>query len=115
MPIAARMPAVMSVTGEPDGKASFDPTPGRTWKVKNATFSLRRGLTHETDDVYADQLDDDFSGYFSGSVGHVGPWNAPIRAWRLESETTWHQTKVPPVPEPAPSFEPGLGLGPPVR
>jgi hypothetical protein len=86
------------LTGEPDGKATFDPTPNRTWKLRDATYSLRRGLTNETDDVYADQLDADFAAYFSGSTGHVAPWNTMIRRWKLPSDVAWHDIAPPAGP-----------------
>lgn len=68
----------------PGGKADFDPTPGRTWRVVDATFDLRRGSTGETLDIQAYQFDADFEGYFSGAIPKrassgvagvsVGPW-----------------------------------------
>ncbi len=60
------------------GKAAFDPTPGRTWKVKNPSFDMRRGGSAEALDVQAWFLDKDFKGYYKGSGGHVAPWSASV-------------------------------------
>lgn len=70
-----------------NGKVAFDPTPGRTWKVVEPTYSLRRGLTAEIHDVYPGQLDGDFQGYYEGSAGHVAPWSSGIR--RFHDGTDW--------------------------
>ena len=81
--------------GEPDGKNYFDPTLGRNWKLKNATWSLRRGLTIEILDVYPFQLDGDFKSFYSGSGGKVGPWASYINryySWKLRR---WVDTGVP--------------------
>lgn len=61
---------------EGKGKTPFDPTVGRSWRVKNAGFDLRRGSTVEIYDVRPNQLDGDFAAYFEGSAGHVAPWTA---------------------------------------
>jgi hypothetical protein len=64
-------------------KHSFDPTPGRQWRVEDAEFNLMRGMTQETFDIQAYQLDEDFKGYAgstitktpSGKTGsYVAPW-----------------------------------------
>lgn len=52
----------------PGGKASFDPTFRRSWRVLEANFDLMRGLSHEVGDIQAYQLDGDFEGYFKGGV-----------------------------------------------
>lgn len=81
--------------GEPDGKVFFDPTPGRTWKLKNPTWSLRRGLTIEILDVYPYQLDEDFLSFYSGSGGAVGPWGAYINYYYSWRSRRWVKTGVP--------------------
>lgn len=58
------------------GKASFDPTPGRTWRIVKPLFNMRRGNTPEIEDVRPIQLDTDFEAYFKGSAGRVAPWSA---------------------------------------
>jgi hypothetical protein len=80
-----------SLRGEPDGAVSFDPTPARTWKLADAHYSLRRGSTAEILDVYSGQIDGDFAAYYSGSNGHVAPWNSIVRRWKLPTESTWHE------------------------
>lgn len=81
--------------GEPDGKLDFDPTPGRTWKLANATFDLSRGSSAEIHDVRAGQLDEDFEAFFSGSSGHVAPWNfGGVRRWRAAGDTTWTELEL---------------------
>lgn len=65
------------------GKAHFDPTPGRTWRVLGGTFDLRRGVTAEVGDIQSYQLDGDFNAYFDGALkakapnGVEGAWVAP--------------------------------------
>lgn len=81
--------------GEPDGKVYFDPTPGRTWKLQNATWSLRRGLTIEILDVYPFQLDEDFKSFYSGSGGKVGPWASYINRYYSWKSRRWVNTGVP--------------------
>lgn len=50
-------------------KASFDPTLNRNWKIVNASFDLRRGLTAEVLDVQAYQFDgDDAEVYWRGCL-----------------------------------------------
>lgn len=80
--------------GEPDGKFSFDPTEGRTWKLKEATWSLRRGMTIEILDVYSYQLDEDFLGYFSGSRGEIGPWTSLIYRYYSWPKRKWIKTGI---------------------
>ena len=52
----------------PGAKATFDPTPGREWKIVRPRFSISRGNSGETLDIQAAQLDADFSGYFKGAL-----------------------------------------------
>ena len=66
------------------------PTPRRTWKLKDASYSLRRGKSAEILDVYPNHLDGDFEGYFSGSDGRIAPWNAVVRRWKPTTDATWH-------------------------
>ncbi len=62
--------------GEPDGKLPFDPTPGRTWKVKNPEFSLKRGQTAEVGDINAGHFDRDFHTAFTEGDGKTAPWGS---------------------------------------
>jgi len=79
--LAARMSAKnvhkegSKLVGEADGKLAWDPTPGRRWKLADATFNFRRGSTVEIQDGRPSQLDEDFEGYFTASLGEVGPWS----------------------------------------
>ncbi len=57
-------------------KHAYDPSPGRTWRLRSGGYSLRRGSSAEILDVRASQLDGDFDAYFRGSGGFVAPWNA---------------------------------------
>lgn len=61
---------------QPDGKASFDPTPGRNWKLARMDFSLRRGSTPEICDIRPIHFTNDFANYFTGGGGCVQPWGA---------------------------------------
>ncbi len=71
-------------------KLSFDPTPGRTWKVLRPEYSLRRGMTPEIHDVRAGHLDDDYKAYYEGSNGKVAPWGACfIRQYYDASSKKW--------------------------
>jgi hypothetical protein len=94
--------------GDPDGAVSFDPTPGRTWKLADAHYSLRRGSSAEILDVYPGQIDGDFAAYYSGSNGHVAPWNAVVRRWKLPTESTWHE--VAPIDNLPPKTGGGVGI-----
>lgn len=79
------------------GKASYDPTPGRTWRVLDPRFNLRRGSSHETGDIQAYHWDEHFEAYFNGAVhmaastGEVGaqvlPWGQSAVVELLK--TTW--------------------------
>lgn len=67
-----------------DKKADFDPTPNRRWRVVDARFSLLRGMTHETGDIQSYHWDEDFDGYFSGSLKAQtkdGKTGAEINPW----------------------------------
>lgn len=67
-------------------KASFDPSPNRNWKIENASYSLRRGLTAEVLDIQAYQFDGfdgtDGTAYWDGCLQpankrgkcEVAPW-----------------------------------------
>ncbi|RYZ67129.1 MAG: hypothetical protein EOP09_11565 [Proteobacteria bacterium] len=71
-------------------KASFDPTPGRDWKVIQGQYDLRRGTTAEVLDMEAFQFDGldpggSAEGYWTGCQKPeraqgaeclVAPWNA---------------------------------------
>lgn len=80
--------------GEPDGKLQLDPTVGRSWKLKNPSWNLRRGATIEIQDVYAGQLDSDFLSYYSGSHGVVAPWGGFIIKYYDHSANNWLETGV---------------------
>lgn len=75
--------------GEPDGKEPFDPTPNRTWKIKNATFDMNRGVTTEVLDVPAKFVDDDFVDAIGLCSGPIGPWSADMIRWREPSNPVW--------------------------
>lgn len=57
-------------------KLEFDPTPGRTWSVANATYDLRRGLSVEIQDVFPELIDKDYAAAAQGSGFRVAPWAA---------------------------------------
>lgn len=78
-----------ALRGAPDGKLSWDPTPNRTWKLKNATFSLRRGQSAEQLDVQPWQIDGDFAGYYSGSGGKIAPWGSAFLR-RVYVDSAWN-------------------------
>ncbi len=80
--------------GTPDGAVSFDRTPNRTWKLKDAVWNLRRGSTPEIEDVYPSQLDGDFGEYFLGSLGVVQPWNAFIILYFDPAQNVWRETGI---------------------
>lgn len=93
-------PTTGITTGTPDGKLPFDPTAGRTWKVKEAGFSLRRGMTPEIHDVRAIHLDENFQAYFSGSGQKVAPWVAgSVRA--IQEGMEWKPIHQPISPKEA--------------
>lgn len=77
------------------GKAAFDPTPERIWKIVDANFDLRRGQTAEVGDIQSYHLDSDFEGYTIEAVkqvtstGDIGVWVAP-----------WGQSSVIEIVEP---------------
>jgi hypothetical protein len=78
---------------------SFDPTEKRSWRIVDASFSLKRGMSHEVGDVRPAHFDEDFEGYYNGLVsrpiqfqgktytgGEVIPWGASfIRAIQLST------------------------------
>ncbi len=69
-----------------DGRASFDPSPNRDWKVSKANFDLRRGLTAEVLDISSYQLDgldeEGADGYFSGCNQSDGkPGTCEVAPW----------------------------------
>ncbi len=72
-----------------NGKLSFDPTPGRTWKLEKVTYSLRRGLTGEALDVYAHEFDDDFEGTNRGCGGQVASWGGWVNSYFDEAKAEW--------------------------
>ncbi len=63
-------------TIQPTGKASFDPTPGRTWKLRDMRYSIARGSSAEACDVNSAHFDDDFQAFVSGSNACIIPWNS---------------------------------------
>lgn len=61
----------------PNGKLSWDPTPGRTWSVVNPTYDLSRGaISIEIGDGFADLLDHDYEGAAKGANYKLFPWSA---------------------------------------
>ncbi|RYZ86936.1 MAG: hypothetical protein EOP06_13580 [Proteobacteria bacterium] len=61
----------------PNGKLSWDPTPGRTWSVVNPHYDLSRGaLSIEIGDGFADLLDRDYAGAAKGANYKLFPWSA---------------------------------------
>lgn len=50
------------------GASNIDPTPGRTWRVVDAEFSLRRGSTAEALDIIPGHFDDNFQAAWNGGV-----------------------------------------------
>jgi hypothetical protein len=65
------------------GKAKFDPTPGRTWRVVQATFDLRRGNTAETLSINSGHFDSaDAALYWKGCIqGPSGFGSCQIAPW----------------------------------
>ena len=94
--ISAKLTTVNGqVVPKPDGAASFDPTIGRTWKLANPLFDLRRGLTPEIDDTPAGNIDEGFLIAFPGGTppGHVAPWqDCFIR--RVKTSSGWKDVAV---------------------
>jgi len=81
----------------PTGKLDWDPTPNRRWRVESAEFLTEIAARNEVDDIYADQLDDDFNGFIEGSLscnkprserGHVGPWGGFLDQVFLDGKWT---------------------------
>ncbi len=91
------------------GKAPFDPTPGRTWQVKNPTFNLRRGSSAEILDVYAAQLDRDFKSSYEGAAGKIAPWSSSIRSVLVDGK--WRNT-MPKTGRGTVGGGIGIGVGP---
>lgn len=93
----------------PGGKATFDPTPDRTWRVVDGFFSLRRGNSHEVGDIRPAHWDGEFDAYFSGAVpmqttvdgkqvtgAQILPWGACFMR-RYEVEGRWVDVLKQPV------------------
>lgn len=64
-------------------KQEFDPTPNRSWRVIDGTYSLKRGMTPEVLDIQSYQLDADFKAYTASTMttspsgiiaAKVSPW-----------------------------------------
>ncbi|KAI9150963.1 hypothetical protein H9P43_009578 [Blastocladiella emersonii ATCC 22665] len=70
---ACHLPAALP----PGGRAPFDPTPGRRWRVSEPKYSLQRGAISPIDyDVAPEQVDDDYDHVVRESHGNIVPWSA---------------------------------------
>ncbi|MGE0549434.1 MAG: hypothetical protein AB7O24_13410 [Kofleriaceae bacterium] len=66
---------------------SFDPTPGRTWQVPEASYDLRNVISAEVYDIQAYQLEADWEFFWGGSIHQmtelgegivVHPWRSTL-------------------------------------